>query len=73
MATITYRTSRRCDYGDREVTQSVQDFVNNRHVDIGKLTELLVDQGVLSLDAVFSALKTHGEDYHLLTSKKEEW
>ena len=65
MATFTYSTSRGCDCGDREIEQSVREFVNERNVDVGKLVELLVDRRVLTYHGVFEAMKTH-DDYEIL-------
>lgn len=65
MATFTYRTSRGCDYDNREVVQSVREFVNDRNVDVGKLVEPLVDEGVLTVEQVFETMKTH-DDFEIL-------
>lgn len=58
---ITYQSSEGCDYGDREVTATVAEFVGGP---TGILAELLVEQGVLSVEAIYEKYKSHG-DYEL--------
>ena len=64
MADIHYTTTRNCDYRDRKGLESIADFVN-RDGNMGKLVELLVDRGVLSVTEVFDAFRT-SEDYALV-------
>ena len=58
MTDIHYSTTRDCEFGDRKVEESVEEFVN-RGGDIGKLVELLVDSGLLSMRVVFDTFRTY--------------
>lgn len=61
---ISYITSEGCGYGSRDATESLSWFLEKRHPTLAGLIELLVEQGVLSVEAVYEKFKT-SNDYEL--------
>lgn len=62
---LKYRTSEKCDYGDREVTMSIERFVDKSDKGLGALVNLLVDRGVITSDDAYDAFKS-SDDYELI-------
>ncbi len=67
---ITHRTTEGCDYGSSVVTESLSWFLERRSPTLAGLIELLVEQGILSIEAVYEKFKT--DDDHELISNDEE-
>lgn len=57
---IHYRTTKGCDYGDRQVSDSVKDYVNARGGD-GYLVKALVHKDLLTTRDVFDTYSGHDE------------